>query len=215
MICNSIGVINIFCNIYEALEELRNGKILCISDREDIEDEIDMMCLADFATTENINYMISNAKGLVCLSAGSEIIDNLGLKPLKYSNIDEDKLGTPFFQPLDLNNGSTGVSAEERGKTARHIASGKSKLSDFISPGHLQILRAKPRLLAERLGHTEFSVQMADLCEHSPAAVICEIIDNQGQMLRVKDFEDWNKDKNLKLFSIDQLINFNDEVQNG
>ena len=166
------------------------------------------MCLADYASTENINYMISHAKGLLCLSASSEIIDNIGLQPMYYNNISNDKLGTPFYQPLDLNNGTTGVSAIERAKTARYIANGKSKLKDFVSPGHLQILRAKPGLLSERIGHTEFSVQMAELCEKNNAAIICEIINDDGDMLRVKDLEQWNQKHNLKLYSIDQLINY-------
>lgn len=196
-----------FCSFKEAIEDLKAGKIVCISDREDIENEIDMMCLGEFATVENINTMISTAKGLVCCPMSAEWCDKIGFEPMKNDNIKGDKLGTPFFQSVDLDNGSTGVSAIERSKTVKHIASGNATLESFVSPGHLFTLRAKPGLLAERLGHTEFSVQMAELCEAAPVAVICEIINTDGEMLRVKDFEEWNKDKGLKLYSIDKLIN--------
>lgn len=195
-----------FCSLEEAINDLKSGKIVCISDREDIENEIDMMCLGEIATVENINYMITNAKGLVCCPMSANWCDKIGFEPMKNENIKGDKLGTPFYQSVDLDNGSTGVSAIERTKTIKHIASGHAKLNSFVSPGHLFTLRAKPGLLKERLGHTEFSVQMAQLCGLSPVAVICEIINKDGDMLRVKDFEEWNKDKGLKLYSIGQLI---------
>lgn len=195
-----------FCKLSEAIEDLKAGKIVCISDREDIENEIDMMCLGEFATTEVINYMVSHARGLVCCPMSAEWCDKIGFEPMKNDNIKADKLGTPFFQSVDLDNGSTGVSAVERAKTVQHITTGEADLEDFVSPGHLFTLRARPGLLQERLGHTEFSVQMAELCESAPVAVICEIINEDGEMLRVKDFEEWNKDKNLKLYSIDALI---------
>lgn len=195
-----------FCSFKEAKEVLEKGGILCISDREDIENEIDMMCLGEFATTEKINYMITHAKGLVCCPMSAMWCDKIGFERMENDNIKKDKLGTPFYQSVDLDNGSTGVSAVERAKTIQRIASGEATLDDFVSPGHLFTLRAKPSLLDERIGHTEFSVQMAKLCGTKPVAVICEIINNNGDMLRVKDFAEWNKDKNLKLYSIDQLI---------
>lgn len=195
-----------FCSLNEAKEVLMNGGMICISDKEDIENEIDMMCLAEFANTEKINYMITNAKGLVCCPMSAAWCDKIGFEPMHSGAIKADKLGTPFRVSVDLDNGSTGVSAVERAKTIRHIASGEAVLGDFVSPGHLFTLRAKPGLLGERLGHTEFSVQMAELCGSAPVAVICEIIGDGGDMLRVKDFEEWNKDKGLKLYSIDQLI---------
>ena len=165
-----------------------------------------MMCLGEFATTEKINYMITHAKGLVCCPMSAMWCDKIGFERMENDNIKKDKLGTPFYQSVDLDNGSTGVSAVERAKTIQRIASGEATLDDFVSPGHLFTLRAKPSLLDERIGHTEFSVQMAKLCGTKPVAVICEIINNNGDMLRVKDFAEWNKDKNLKLYSIDQLI---------
>ena len=189
----------------EIIKDLKDGEIICLADNENIENEIDMMCLAVHATTENINYMITNARGLVCIPMSAALCDEIGFKAMKSDNIKADKLGTPFYQSVDLDNGSTGVSAVERSKTARHIASNNAKLEDFVSPGHLFTLRAKPGLLAERIGHTEASVQLANLCGEN-TAVICEIIKDNGEMLRVKDFPLWNADKGLKLYHIDKLI---------
>lgn len=194
-----------FSSLEEIIKALKEGEIICLSDNENIENEIDMCCLASKASTDNINYMIKNARGLVCIPMSADMCDEIGFEPMKSDNIKADKLGTPFYQSVDLDNGSTGISAVERGKTARHIATGTAKLDDFVSPGHLFTLRAKPGLLSERIGHTEGSVTLAGLCDEK-SAIICEIIKDNGEMLTVKDFQEWNKDKHLKLYSIDQLI---------
>ena len=114
----------------EIIKDLKDGEIICLADNENIENEIDMMCLAVHATTENINYMITNARGLVCIPMSAALCDEIGFKAMKSDNIKADKLGTPFYQSVDLDNGSTGVSAVERSKTARHIASNNAKLKD-------------------------------------------------------------------------------------
>lgn len=198
---------SIFCNLDEAIEDLKNGKLVCISDTEDIENEIDMMCLGVHATPENINYMITHARGLVCCSMSSEITDKLLLTPQRQVG-NQDKRGTPFYESLDLVTADTGVSAYERSDTILHIASGKANRNDFISPAHTMTLRANPLLLSGRLGHTEFSVQMAQLCDVTQVAVICEIIKDDGTMLRVNEFEKWNEKHNLKLYSIKQLLDY-------
>lgn len=194
-----------FDRLDKILNALNEGQIICLADSPDLENEIDMMCLAKYAVTDNINYMIAQAGGLVCCSMSAQLCDKIGFEPMINNNIQADRLGTPFYQSVDLNNGSTGVSAVERGNTARLISSGEAKLDDFVSPGHLFTLRAKPELLKVRQGHTEASVQLAKLCSEE-AAVICEIIKNSGEMLTVKDFDEWNKNKGLLLYSIDQLI---------
>lgn len=194
-----------FNKLDKILNALNKGRIICLADSPDLENEIDMCCLAKYAVTDNINYMVTHARGLVCCPMSAELCDRIGFEPMKHSNIKVDKLGTPFYQSVDLNNGSTGVSAVERGNTARFIASGSAVLKDFVSPGHLFTLRAKPELLKVRQGHTEASVQLAKLCGEE-SAVICEIIKDNGEMLTVKDFEEWNKYRGLLLYSIDQLI---------
>lgn len=195
-----------FNSLVEIIRDLNDGKIVCLADSPNLENEIDMMCLAKYATPENINYMIRNARGLVCCPMAAEWCDRIGFEPMVNNNIRVDHLGTPFFQSVDLNNGSTGVSAIERSKTANRISSQRATLDDFVSPGHLFTLRARPGLLKERQGHTEGSVALAGLCDpDSPVAIICEIINNDGTMLTLNDFQEWNADKNLKLFTIDKL----------
>lgn len=190
----------------EILNDLKEGKIVCLADTPDLENEIDMMCLACKATPENIGRMIAEARGLVCCALSAEIVDKMGLEKIESEKISEDRLGTPFFMPLDLNNGSTGVSAVERSKTAMRLATGEATLDEFVAPGHLMTLRARPGLLKERLGHTEFSVALAKMCGVEGAAVICEMIKDNGEMMRVKDFEEWNKDKGLKLYSMTEFL---------
>ena len=194
-----------FCSLNEVLEDLKAGKIIALADSPNIEDECDYCCLAKYATTENITKMITEARGLVCISMSAELCDKIGLDPMTSDKIKPDRLGTPFRLSVDLNNGSTGVSAIERGKTARHIATGEAKLDDFISPGHLMTLRAVPELLNLRKGHTEASVQLAKLCGEE-CAVICEVIKNDGSMLHVGDAPEYFKDKDIKLYSLTQLI---------
>lgn len=195
-----------FSSIEEILVDLKEGKIIALADSPNIEDECDYCCLAKYATTENITRMITEARGLVCISMSAELCDKIGFEPMMNDNIKVDRLGTPFYQSVDLNNGSTGVSAVERGKTARHIASGNAKLDDFVSPGHLFTLRARPELLKVRKGHTEASVQLAKLCGEE-AAVICECIKDNGEMVHVGDAGEYFADKGIKLYSLDQLIN--------
>lgn len=194
-----------FSSIEEILVDLKEGKIIALADSPNIEDECDYCCLAKYATTENITRMITEARGLVCISMSAELCDKIGFEPMMNDNIKVDRLGTPFYQSVDLNNGSTGVSAVERGKTARHIASGNAKLDDFVSPGHLFTLRARPELLKVRKGHTEASVQLAKLCGEE-AAVICECIKDNGEMVHVGDAGEYFADKGIKLYSLDQLI---------
>lgn len=193
-----------FSEIKDILQDLMEGHIVCIADSEELENEIDLCCLAKHATTHNINRMITNARGLVCCSMSAALCDAIGFQPMASKNIKPDKLGTPFYNSVDLDNGSTGVSAKERGNTARHIAGAKARLEDFVSPGHLFTLRARPGLLHERKGHTEGCVQLAKLCGEQ-AAVICEIIKEDGEMLRVEDFEKWNQSHHFKLCTIEQI----------
>lgn len=194
-----------FSSIEEIVKDLKEGKIIALADSPNIEDECDYCCLAKYATTENITRMITEARGLVCISMSAELCDKMGLTPMMHDNIRVDHLGTPFYQSVDLNNGTTGVSAVERGKTARHIASGDAKLEDFVSPGHLFTLRARKELLRVRKGHTEASVQLAKLCGEE-AAVICECIKDNGEMVHVGDAAEYFADKDIKLYSLDQLI---------
>lgn len=196
-----------FSNTLDILEDLKKGKIICIADSEDIENEIDMMCLGKYATPGNVNFMITNAKGLVCVPMGYDYATSHGFKKMDIKGFSEDVRQTPFCQPVDLKACLTGISATERSMTIRHLANKDNKPDDFISFGHVFTLIARKGLLEERQGHTEASVFLASLVDkNSPVATICEIIKDNGEMLRVGDFEEWNKNKHLKICHIDNLV---------
>lgn len=194
-----------FSSVLEILEDLTKGKIVCIADSEDIENEIDMMCLGEFATPENINYMAHNACGFICCVLPDYICKIMGLDYLKQEGLNQDHRGTPFCAFLDLATCDTGISAFERAETIYDLSCSDKKLSDFVQ-GHTPVLHAKHGLLNERIGHTEMSSQLSFMAGSNGTAVICEILNYDGHMLRVHDFENWNKDKGLKLYSITQLL---------
>jgi 3,4-dihydroxy 2-butanone 4-phosphate synthase/GTP cyclohydrolase II len=200
-------------NTKEAIKTLLKGDIIYLADGEDEENEIDMMCLGCFASPKNINTMITHAKGLVCCAMAAEWIDEIGLVPMnKPEGISEDRRGTPFYNSVDLRFSDTGISAYERSECVNTLAreNGPPSLEKFISPGHIFTLRAKPGLLDERQGHTEFSVSLAKkLNANSPVAVICEVIKNDGTMLRRKDFDVWanhNFDSKQYLLTIEEWV---------
>lgn len=194
-----------FNDLKEILTDLEQGKIVCISDNEDIENEIDMMCLAEFATSENINYMAHNACGFICNVLPHDLCVQKGLDYLKQEGLNQDHRGTPFCAFLDLAICDTGISAFERSETILELSCSDKTLSDFVQ-GHTPVLHAKKGLLRDRLGHTEMSSQLSFMADSNGTAVICEVLNYDGQMLRVKDFDEWNKDKKLKLYSMKQML---------
>lgn len=191
--------------LQEVISDLKQGKIVCISDNEDIENEIDMMCLAEYATPSNINYMAHEACGFICCVLPHDICIDKGLDYLKQEGLNIDHRGTPFCAFLDHKDCDTGISAYERSKTIKELACTDKDISHFVQ-GHTPVLHSKKGLLSERLGHTEMSSQLSFMCDSNGSAVICEILNYNGDMLRVCDFDSWNKDKGLKLYTMKQLI---------
>lgn len=196
-----------FNNLEEILEDLKAGKIVAISDTEDLENEIDMMCLASKATPENINYMAKNACGFICNVLSWDVAETKGIDYLEQKGVNADHRGTPWALFLDHKDCDTGISPEERSKTIMRLSQKESKLGEFVN-GHVPVLKARKWLLFERMGHTEMSSQLSFLCGENGCAVICEMLEpsNKTSMLRVKDFENFNKNKGLKLYSISQLV---------
>lgn len=196
-----------FSSLEEIIKALKEGEIICLSDNENIENEIDMCCLASKASAENINYMAKNACGFICNVLSWDVAEAKGIDYLSQAGVNEDHRGTPWARFLDHQDCDTGISPEERSKTIMRLSQESSKLSEFVN-GHVPVLKARKGLLKERLGHTEMSSQLSYLCGDNGCAVICEILEkgNGTSMLRLKDFQEWNKDKHLKLYSIDQLI---------
>lgn len=195
---------NFFSSLNEIIRDLQAGKIVCLSDRTDLENEIDMMCLGEHATPENINYMAKFARGFICCVLPDSFCQNLGLNLNQYG-LSKDHRGTPFAGFLDLASCDTGISAFERSKTITALSEGKYKLEKYVQ-GHVPVLHARKGLLSKRLGHTEMSSQLSFEAGHNGSAVICEILNEDGQMLRVKDFQQWNFERGLKLYSMEQIL---------
>ena len=196
-----------FSSIEEIIEDLKLGKIVCIADSEEIENEIDMMCLGKYATPQNINFMARNACGFICNVLPHDLCVKKGLDYLKQEGLNQDHRGTPFCAFLDLATCDTGISAYERSKTILELSCSEKNISHFVQ-GHTPVLHAKKGLLSERVGHTEMSSQLSFMTGENGTAVICEILNYDGHMLRVYDFEEWNKGKELKLYSITQLMEY-------
>ena len=194
-----------FNSIEEILVELSEGKIIAIADNEQLESEIDMMCLAEYATPENINFMAKNACGFICNVLSWDVAEAKGIDYLEQKGINNDHRGTPWARFLDAKDCDTGISAYERSHTIKELSCTDKGIEHFVN-GHVPVLKARKGLLEERLGHTEMSSTLSYLCAGNGCAVICEILAKDGHMLRVENFAEFNKDKNLKIYSIDQLI---------
>ena len=199
--------------IPELIEDIRNGKMVILVDDEDRENEGDLIIAADFITPEIVNFMATEARGLICLSLSSQQIERLGI-PLMVkdeSNFSPNK--TAFTVSIEAASGvSTGISAADRAHTIRVASNPNAKSSDIIVPGHIFPIRAKPGGVLKRAGHTEGSADLAVLAGLQPAAVICEVINADGTMARVNDLKVFAEKHKIKIGTIVDLIQY--RVQN-
>ena len=183
-----------FDTVEQALEELKKGKIILVTDDEDRENEGDFICAAEFATTENLNFMATHGKGLICMPMSKEICEKLRLPQMVADNTDNH--GTAFTVSIDYVGTTTGISAEERGMTARHCISEDAKPEDFRRPGHMFPLLAKKNGVLERNGHTEATVDLMRLAGLKECGLCCEIMREDGTMMRTTELmelaEKWN-----------------------
>jgi len=195
-----------FHRIEDALEDLRQGKAIIVVDDEDRENEGDFICLAEAATPEMINFMVTHGRGLVCVPVTQEHADRLQLKPMVENNT--DKQGTAFTVSIDEQTTHTGISAQERSFTVKAMLDGAKGPDDFRRPGHIFPLIAKNGGVLRRAGHTEAAVDLAMLAGGFPAGVICEIMNEDGTMARLPQLEEIAKRFDLKLITIADLIRF-------
>lgn len=183
-----------FDTVEQALEELKKGKIILVTDDEDRENEGDFICAAEFATTENLNFMATYGKGLICMPMSKEICEKLRLPQMVADNTDNHE--TAFTVSIDYVGTTTGISAEERGMTARHCISEDAKPEDFRRPGHMFPLLAKKNGVLERNGHTEATVDLMRLAGLKECGLCCEIMREDGTMMRTTELmelaEKWN-----------------------
>ncbi|UNK20473.1 bifunctional 3,4-dihydroxy-2-butanone-4-phosphate synthase/GTP cyclohydrolase II [Paenibacillus sp. N3/727] len=198
-----------FSAIEEAIYDLMRGKVVIVVDDEDRENEGDFIALADKATPEVINFMITEGRGLVCLPITQARAQELDLKPMVSQNTDYH--GTAFTVSIDHKDTTTGISAFERSLTVRGIMDPNAVPSDFRRPGHMFPLVAKDGGVLRRAGHTEAAVDLARLCGSYPAGVICEIIKEDGTMARLPDLAQIAQKNDLKLISIKDLIHYRNE----
>lgn len=197
---------NEFNTIEEALEALRQGECIVVIDDPDRENEGDLICACEFATTENVNLMASIGKGLICMPMSKALCERLDLPQMVMHNSDNHQ--TAFTVSVDHINTTTGISAVERGLTARAIADPNSKPTDFRRPGHMFPLQAREGGVLVRSGHTEATVDLCRLAGLQEAGLCCEIISEDGTMMRTPELLQLAKERNLKCITIKSLVEF-------
>lgn len=195
-----------FDTVEQALEELKRGKIILVTDDEDRENEGDFICAAEFATTENLNFMATHGKGLICMPMSKEICERLKLPQMVADNTDNHE--TAFTVSIDYAGTTTGISAEERGMTARHCISEDAKPEDFRRPGHMFPLLAKKNGVLERNGHTEATVDLMRLAGLKECGLCCEIMREDGTMMRTTELMELAEKWNICFITIASIIEY-------
>ena len=195
-----------FDTVEQALEELKRGKIILVTDDEDRENEGDFICAAEFATTENLNFMATYGKGLICMPMSKEICEKLKLPQMVTDNTDNHE--TAFTVSIDYAGTTTGISAEERGMTARHCISEDAKPEDFRRPGHMFPLLAKKNGVVERDGHTEATVDLMRLAGLKECGLCCEIMREDGTMMRTTELMELAEEWNICFITIAAIIEY-------
>src|SRR6202795_3021952 len=196
-----------FAAVEEAIEDIREGRMVVVVDDEDRENEGDLTIAAQFATPDAINFMATHARGLICLCLTEERADELGLRPMTENN--ETPLGTAFTVSVEAREGvTTGISAADRSCTIQVAIHPDSTPYDLVQPGHVFPLRAKPGGVLERIGQTEAAVDLARLAGLIPAGVVCEIMNEDGTMARVHDLVPYCEQHGLKMVTVADLVEY-------
>ena len=196
-----------FNKIEEAIEDIKEGKMVILIDDEDRENEGDLTIAADKITPETINFMAKYGRGLICLSLTPEKVEQLQLPMM--ADMNTSRFGTAFTISIEATRGvTTGISAADRAKTIKAATNPKAKPADLARPGHIFPLRAQPGGVLQRAGQTEGSVDLARLAGLNPAGVICEIMNDDGTMARVPELAKVARKHGLKMVTIKDLIHY-------
>ena len=196
-----------FATIEDAIEDIRQGKFVVVVDDEDRENEGDLTIAAQFTTPEAVNFMVTHARGLVCLCLTEERCDELGLRQMTEQN--ETPFGTAFTVSVEAREGvSTGISAHDRSHTIQVAIDPTSQPTDLVQPGHVFPLRARDGGVLKRSGQTEAAVDLARLAGLNPAGVVCEIMKDDGTMARVPDLIPYCERHELKMITVADLIEY-------
>ena len=198
--------------VEEAVKDLQDGKLILVSDDESRENEGDLICAAEFATTENVNFMATYGKGLICMPMSGDLCRKLGLTQMVADNTDNHE--TAFTVSIDHVKTTTGISAEERGFTARACVSDEAKPEDFRRPGHMFPLRSKPNGVLERNGHTEATVDLMRIAGLKECGLCCEIMKADGTMMRKEDLIEMSEKFNLKFITIKAIQEYRNRHDN-
>ncbi len=198
---------DVWATVEEALDELRSGRMVVVVDDADRENEGDLTLAAEFASRETINFMAKEGRGLICLALTPERIAELKLEPMTYDN--QAPLGTAFTVSIEARHGvTTGISAADRARTIQVAVDPRSTPHDLVQPGHVFPLRARPGGVLERTGQTEGGVDLCRLAGLSPAAVICEVMNDDGTMARVKDLIPYCRRHGLRMVTVADIIKY-------
>ena len=206
---NNTGLSQI-ASVNEIVEDLRQGKMVILVDEEDRENEGDLLMAADFVTPEAINFMVTHARGLVCLTLTEERCQQLDLAMMTTHN--GSSFGTNFTLSIEAAEGvTTGISAADRARTIKAAVAPNAKPSDVVQPGHIFPVRAVQGGVLIRAGHTEAGCDLTRMAGLTPAAVICEILKPDGTMARLPDLIEFGKEHNIKIGTIADLIQYRSE----
>ncbi len=195
-----------FAKVEDAINDIKHGKMLVVVDDEDRENEGDLIIAADFVTPEAINFMATYAKGLICTPIDGARLDELDIQQMVSNNTDNHE--TAFTVSVDAYDTETGISAYERAKTVKALIDPSSKPATFRRPGHVFPLRSVPGGVLRRAGHTETTTDLARLAGLYPAGLCCEIMDDDGHMMRTPKLLKFAEEHGLKMISVQSLIEY-------
>src|SRR5918992_985480 len=196
-----------FSPIEEIFEDIKAGKMVIVCDDEDRENEGDLTMAAELVTPEDINFMATHGKGLICLPMAEELLDRLEIPQMITHN--SSRMGTAFTVSIEAKDGvSTGISAADRAHTCRVAVDDATGPEDLVMPGHVFPLRAKPGGVLQRAGQTEAAVDLARLAGLKPGGVVCEIMKGDRTMARVPDLVAYCEQHGLKMITVADLIEF-------
>ncbi len=197
----------LFDPIEDVLDALRRGEMVLITDDENRENEGDVICAAESCTPEQINFMITHARGLVCVPVTLERAAHLGLKRMNISH-EGDKFKTAFAVSVDAFDSTTGISAAERARTVRMLVDPKTRPEELVCPGHIFPLIAMDGGVLERAGHTEATIDLTRMAGLQPAGVICEVTNDDGSMARLPELIAFAKKHGLKMTSVAEIAKY-------
>jgi len=199
-------------NIKDALDLFKSGQFLIVTDDEERENEGDLILLGNAATSEKIGFMVRHTSGILCAAMTRTVVDRLKLPMMVRKNQDSKK--TAFTVSVDAKKGlTTGISAEERANTIRELSSSSAVADDFVRPGHVFPLIAHPQVLAGRDGHTEAGVALAQAVGEYPVAVLSELVNDDGSMMRGSALVEFGRDHNIAMISIAELSEYMKDVK--